>query len=427
MYDKLYKKKYGQKPVTLFNNVKKHLQFNIIYGLSATIFSIFMLKAWKYPVIFYQVHRNPVKSEFYEKNYVNPKNTQITFPDKKRNLVVIFMESMESSYTSIQEGGLFTENLIPGLTELGKENINFSETGKLGGGENLEGTSWTSAGLISKLSGLPYFNPFAELPDGRKTCLVNAVAITDILAEHGYRNIFSFGSDKQFENRDTFLENHNIEVHDINWYKKNGEIPQNYKIFWGFEDEKLFTAAKKELSDLGKSGSPFFYGMLTVDTHFPDGYKCPLCQDLYKLQIENVIACADRQVCGLIEWMKMQDWYADTTIVIMGDHCFLNAPDNNFIVGESPVPDAEAKRRWLDIIINSSLKTSKNVQKNRQFSPYDMFPTMLESIGCTVEGHALGFGRSLYTGEKTLVEQYGAERVNNELMRRTAEYEALKK
>ena len=167
--------------------------------------------------------------------------------------------------------------------------------------------------------------------------------------------------------------------------------------------------------------------MLTVDTHFPDGYKCPLCQDVYKLQIENVIACADRQVCGLIEWMKMQDWYADTTIVIMGDHCFLNAPDNNFIVGESPVPDAELKRRSLDIIINPSLKASKSVQKNRQFSPYDMFPTMLESIGCTVKGHALGFGRSLYTGEKTLVEQYGAECVNDELMRRTTEYEALKK
>ena len=386
-----------------------------------------MLKAWKYPVIFYQVHRKPVKSEFYEKNYVNPSNVKITFPDKKRNLVVIFMESMESSYTSIQEGGLFTENLIPCLTELGTQNINFSETDKLGGGENLEGTSWTSAGLISKLSGLPYFNPFVKLPGGEKACLDGAVTITDILAGHGYKNVFSFGSDKQFENRDTFLENHNVEIHDINWYKKNGDIPPNYKIFWGFEDEKLFAAAKKELSELGNSGRPFFYGMLTVDTHFPDGYKCPLCPALYKRQIENVIACADNQVCSLIEWMKRQDWYAGTTIVIMGDHCFLNAPDNNFIVEESPVPDAESKRRWLDIIINSALKASKNVQKNRRFSPYDMFPTMLESIGCTVKGHALGFGRSLYTGEKTLVEQYGAEYVNTELMRRTAEYEELKK
>ena len=55
-----------------------------------------------------------------------------------------------------------------------------------------------------------------------------------------------------------------------------------------------------------------------------------------------------------------------------------------------------------------------------------MFPTMLESIGCTIEGRALGFGRSLYSGKKTLVETYGAEKVNAELMKRTQQYEALK-
>ena len=116
-----------------------------------------------------------------------------------------------------------------------------------------------------------------------------------------------------------------------------------------------------------------------------------------------------------------------TVIVITGDHCYLNAPDNNFIAEESPLPDAEQQRRWLDVIINSSLKASKDVQKNRQFSPYDMFPTVLESMGCSIRGRALWFGRSLYSGEKTVVEKYGADRVNNELMQRTKEYDALKK
>ena len=427
LFDRLYEKKHDRRPVTYFNDVKKHLQMNIVYVVSATVFTIFMLKAWKYPVIFYEVHKKPVLSAFYEQNYVDPKNVSITFPAKKRNLVVIFMESMESSYASIEDGGVFEDNLIPGLTALGQENINFSGTSKLGGGENLEGTSWTAAGMISKLGGLPYFSPFSKGPDGKTECLPEAVLITDILAQNGYKNIFSIGSDKQFENRDVILEDHHTEVHDINWYKKHGDIPPDYQVFWGFEDEKLFTVARSELADLGSGDQPFFYGMLTVDTHFPDGYKSRECPQIYKRQIMNVIRCSDTQVCSLINWMKEQSWYGNTTIVIMGDHNFLNAPDNNFIAAESPLPDAESKRRWLDIIINSSVKASQTVQKNRQFSPYDMFPTMLESIGCTAEGGALGFGRSLYTGRKTLVEQYGADTLNTELMQRTAEYEALKK
>jgi len=251
--------------------------------------------------------------------------------------------------------------------------------------------------------------------------------LTDILAANGYTNVFSIGSDKRFENRDIILENHHTAVHDIQWYKKYNYVPSDYQIFWGFEDEKLFALARSELSNLAEEQQPFFYGMLTVDTHFPDGFKSDCCPSPYKRQIMNVVRYSDVQVCSLVSWIREQPWYADTTIVIMGDHNYLNAPDNNFITQESPLPDAESHRRWIDVIINSPENVSERVQKNRHFSPYDMYPTMLESIGCRVEGHALGFGRSLFTGQETLVEQYGAARLNSELMRRTVEYEALKK
>ena len=141
----------------------------------------------------------------------------------------------------------------------------------------------------------------------------------------------------------------------------------------------------------------------------------------------NVVRCADKQVSDLIGWMEKQSWWDNTTVVIMGDHNFLTAPHNNFIADESPVHGANARRRWLDLIVNSVLIPPQSVQKNRRFAPYDMFPTMLESIGCTIDGRALGFGRSLYSGEKTLVEEYGAEKINAELMKRTEQYEALKK
>mgnify|MGYP002518075971 CR=1 FL=1 len=58
---------------------------------------------------------------------------------------------------------------------------------------------------------------------------------------HGY-DVHRFA-----ENRDLFLEDHHVEIHDIKWYKENKMIPEDYQVFWGFEDSKLYSMAKIEL------------------------------------------------------------------------------------------------------------------------------------------------------------------------------------
>ena len=42
----------------------------------------------------------------------------------------------------------------------------------------------------------------------------------------------------------------------------------------GYEDQKLFENAKEKLSEIGIKDEPFNFTMLTVDTHFEDGYVC---------------------------------------------------------------------------------------------------------------------------------------------------------
>ena len=66
-------------------------------------------------------------SKFIEDNYVKPDTVNVTFPEKKRNLIYIFMESMESTFISKDEGGVMNYNLIPELTKLAQDNTNFSE------------------------------------------------------------------------------------------------------------------------------------------------------------------------------------------------------------------------------------------------------------------------------------------------------------
>lgn len=398
------------------------------FSLSFFVFSLalafFSLRLWKYPRIFFQVHGKSLDSEFYKKNYVNPNDVHISFPEKKRNLIVLFLESMESSVASVADGGLLNVSLIPDLTKLAKENRNFSESGNLGGGVNLEGTSWTLAGIMSKFAGVPYFSPFTKNADGGVSCLENAATLGDILSQNGYRCLFSCGSEKTFEMRDVFLERHGFEIHDIVWYKKNNFLPSDYGVFWGFEDAKLFSFAKKELKILSEKNEPFCFSFLTVDTHFPDGYKDENTVSIFQKQIMNVFATSDAQVNAFISWCKKQSWYKNTTIVILGDHNYLAAPLNNFIKAASKNYHATA-RRWLDIFINDA-PCCDMVQRNRMFSSFDMFPTVLESIGCKIDGRSLGFGKSLYGGEKTLIELYGAQKINEELMQKTLQYDALK-
>lgn len=95
------------------------------------------------------------ESEFIEYCYVDPATAQITFPEKKRNLIYIFMESMETSYMDQADGGLMEENLIPELTELAKENQSFAGDKGVKGARVLSGSSWTMGALFGQTSGLP--------------------------------------------------------------------------------------------------------------------------------------------------------------------------------------------------------------------------------------------------------------------------------
>ena len=58
------------------------------------------------------------ESTFIEDNYVDPHEVKITFPDKKKNLIYIYLESMEMTYSDIENGGGFAYNLIHELTKL---------------------------------------------------------------------------------------------------------------------------------------------------------------------------------------------------------------------------------------------------------------------------------------------------------------------
>ena len=88
--------------------------------------------AFNVELVQYMVNKNQI-SELYESEYRDPKEVSITFPEEKRNLIYIYMESMETSYQDKELGGALDYNLIRELTWLAEENINFSHNNSVGG------------------------------------------------------------------------------------------------------------------------------------------------------------------------------------------------------------------------------------------------------------------------------------------------------
>lgn len=78
------------------------------------------------------------------------------------------------------------------------------------------------------------------------------------------------------------------------------------------------------------------------------------------------------------------------------------------------------KRSVYNTIINSRRKIKNN--KNRSFTVMDMYPTTLSAIGANIKEDRLGLGTNLYSGKKTLSENYGINNLDRELKKQSKFY-----
>ncbi len=354
------------------------------------------------------------RTKIYEEEYVNPHDVTLGFPDKKRNLILIYLESMETTYTSVENGGGKAEDLIPELTSLAQQNVNFSATDKLGGFECYK-AGWTMGGLMSSSSGVPYTLPVGGNEMQYHTeFLPGLVTLGDVLNENGYHNYFLCGSEAIFAGRKQYYEQHgNYEIIDYTYALNNGWIPEDYKVFWGFEDQKLYKFAKDVLSSMPKD-EPFNLSFLTVDTHAPDGYVCELCEDKYSEQYANVIGCASRQAYEFVKWCSEQDWYENTTIVLMGDHISMSTGFYDDI--------GDYERCVYNCFVNVPDGIDGSHSKGRNCTTYDMFPTIVASLGIEIDGNRLGLGTNLFSGDQTITERLGEDYFREELSKYSPYY-----
>lgn len=392
--------------ILIFRRKKLSKYIYIPMVVISFLFGIYNLDLYTY------ILNNVKTSQFIEENYVNPNEVEIEFSEKK-NLLYIMLESTENTYSSTKYGGSMKNNLIPNLTELALDNVSFSNTKNLGGALYLEGSNFTVASMMAQTTGMPMKVGYSKKGVIDFSEFYLGTALGDILDDAGYKNYIIMGSDSKYGARDKLFSKHHYEVSDVNTAIKSKKMSEEDIVWWGYSDKDLFKYAKEDLKEISKNDEPFNYTMLTVDTHFEDGYLDKDCDVKYDDQYSNVISCSDSRIYEFLEWVKEQDFYEDTVVVLVGDHLSM---DQDFFddVGSDYV------RTTYNVFLNVD-EDDVNM-KNREFGQYDMFPTTISAIGGEIEGERLALGTNLFSDKETLMEEYGYDYVRDELNKRSEFY-----
>lgn len=407
--------KNSKRIVTIFNEIGKA---TLCFLLSLVVLGTgiyFCAEEFHLKQLYYSY---AVESEVFDELYVDPETADIKFPEKKRNLIHIYLESMENSYLSKDLGGYDETNYIPELTKLSYEGYTFSNNDtKFGGPQQATGTTWSVASMVNMTTGLPMKVPATENHYGSKdNFLPGAYTLGEILEKEGYEQTVMFGANASFGGLDFYYESHgNWKIMDYKYALDNKMIPKGYKVWWGYEDDKLYEFAKEEITRLYNTGKPFNFTMETADTHRPSGYLSPNAPIKYKSQYANVIAYSSDQVNEFVNWIKQQPFYDNTTIVLIGDHLSM---DTKFFEGW----DKKYFRSQFNLILNPApdvTKTSADRFVNRTYANYDMFPTILASIGVKIDGDRLGIGTNLFSSKPTVFEEFGYEYIDKEFQKKS--------
>lgn len=295
---------------------------------------------------------------------------------KKRNLVILYLESFNTNYT--KKGGSHFKELTPNIDLFIEKSVLFlNYFNAVSPTHNSIFSSW--CGIYPELND----NYVRENPDYTKSL----TCISDILNSLDYTQGFFLGYGSYYAGISLFLNNHSYDrVVGLSEIEK--EFPDlgknNHE--WGIQDTDLSRYVIRQVEQL-ESNQPFNIALFYNNTH-PPFFSAPDCP---KYEAENQhlqsIHCVDHAVGMVIQTLKKRGLMDNTVVVMVGD-----TPGHDYEKGQF-LP----YNKTLLSIYSPNLKPGIN--ETVSYSP-DLGPTILEAMGILVtqiqSGHSILSSRMYY-------------------------------
>lgn len=309
-------------------------------------------------------------------NYVLPAQVTLTPVGKPKSLVIIYVESLESSY---QDSAHFGRDLIAPLTRLQRRYTAFDNY------PQMDGAHWTIAGIVATQCGVPLKVSLLPSPEDARlhlrSYLPRATCLGDLLRARGYENVFMNGPDLDFADVGTFLKDHGYtRRYGAREWVQAGENPAKMKE-WGLRDDRLLERARGELTQLVAAGRPFNLTILTVDTHGPDGLMSDECRRRGAHDFPGIVTCTAQQVAEFVDFIADKGWLDRVSVLVQGDHIAMENPIHDTL-------ETLPKRTIFNLIATQPVEQ----RLADGITHFDMYPTLLELAGFRPEGGRMGLG-----------------------------------
>ncbi|MGZ3181935.1 MAG: sulfatase-like hydrolase/transferase [Telluria sp.] len=344
--------------------------------------------------------------DYFGAHYIPPATARMA-AHKPKNLILVYVESLEAAYA---DSRLWGRDLVAPLTALGGSHFEAYR--------QAPGTGWTIAAIVSTQCGLPLervtlfdINTQGQMVD---SFLNNATCLGDILAAHGYRNVFLGGAAEEFAGKGKFLRQHHYgEVDGKEEWLKAGlrEADMNG---WGMYDADLFERARIKLDELHRAGKPFNLTVLTVDTHEPDGHLSRQCAARGYSGFEGVITCTAEDAAAFVRFAQERGYLEDTNVVILGDHLARSNPLS-----------AQLGTVAHRAIFNAFIGRDAPLPSRSQLLHFDLLPSILEFVGFDLPDGRMGLGYSAFNRHAQAPANGRLEEMEADLLNRSPSYLAL--
>ena len=308
--------------------------------------------------------------------YTNPKDMTFAKPANPKNLLIVYVESLEYGF---RREDIHGTNLIQAIDALPGQNSVITPA---------PGTNWSIAGMVASLCSVP-LKPYYRNDLGTKSrFLPSLTCLGDILAAQGYEQYFLTGPKLKFSGMDTFYLDHgyNVAIGRDEW--KDRGLDQGLFTGWGegIHDDTLLDEAKTIWAKARAKNHPVNMTIITTDNHAPDGTTSPRCKDTeFREGYKHAFKCNSQYAAKFISDLNEAKMLDNTIVVIMGDHPFMNSPD---LAHTFPNP-----RQVYFKVMNAG-----HVLKRESMTHFDVAPTILEDLGIlTSKTGRFGLGISNFT------------------------------
>lgn len=242
--------------------------------------------------------------------------------------------------------------VTPRLNALAKEGVLFSRC--------YANSFRTDRGLVSIMAGFNGFPNASLMKLPEKADKLPGIARS--LAGAGYATTFWYGGDIMFTNMRGYM-------YQSGFKRAFGDeefTREEHSAKWGVPDEYLFGKVVKDYCD-GGSKSPSFDAVMTLSSHEP--WDVPTQR--LKAMVPNSFNYTDGCVGDFIDKLKSSPRWANTLVVIIGDHGVMAGPDDTRY-GHSTI---HTPMLWLGGAVR------KPMVIDRLMSQSDLAATLLGQLG----------------------------------------------